>query len=425
MCLNPLAKAGIATIPWPKGFRLAEGMRHIVPKQKLSALLVLGWAFLVVGLTPAGCSKKEPFVPPDLLYLFKTYTVGKNPTSISTADFNRDGITDLITTNIGNNTLSILYGVGDGTFTDHVRIAACREPRALALNHYNRDEFVDLAVACSGSDEVRIFFGHESGMFGVGPSYTMHRTPVSVTSGDINGDEQLDLLVALRNDKIQILLSRGDGSFKKGPQYEYGDTPTSIAASDLNRDGNLDLAVTNGGPMSSAVSVWLGKGDGTFRLPRDYRTGKRPLKVAFADFNNDATTDLLVVNGERDTFTIFLGNGDGTFQEGKDDGANAGPVYGLARDFNGDRFADVAIVNIQSGDLSILYGRGDGTFRHPPRNYRTKGGGGPFAIATLQLSSEAVGEPGLVVANNGGGSVSIFLHKGLRGRRTAAVPEQS
>jgi hypothetical protein len=113
-----------------------------------------------------------------------------------------------------------------------------------------------------------------------------------------------------------------------------------------------------------------------------------------------------------DTFTVFLGNGNGTFQAGKESGADAGPVYGLARDFNGDHFADVAVVNIQSNDLSILYGRGDGTFRYPPINYKTRNG--PFALATLNLTTKHIEEPGLVTANNGAGSISIFLHRGLR-----------
>ncbi len=389
----------------------------------LSPGLVIGSLALALALLSSpGCSKKEPFDPPDLLYLFATYRVGKNPTSVSTADFNGDGFTDVLTTNIGNNTLSILFGNGDGSFREQVKISTCREPRAIALGDYNRDEAVDLGLACSGSDQVQILFGRKTGTFGVGPGYSMRR-PVSIATGDINGDRFLDLLVALRNDKIQVLIGRGDGSFQKGALYEYGDTPTSIAVADLNRDTRLDLAVTNGGPMSSAVSIWLGKGDGTFQKPTDYRTGKRPLRVAFADFNNDRSTDLLVVNGEGDSFTIFLGNGDGTFQEGVEDGANAGPVYGLPRDFNGDRLTDVAIVNIQSNDLSLLYGRGDGTFSHPPRNYRTKGG--PFAIATLPLTSGQREVPGLAVANNGGGSVSIFLHRGLRRRHASPSPQPS
>lgn len=381
--------------------------------------LVLGLTTVLALSVLTSCSQKEPYDPPDLLYLFATYDVGKNPTSVSTGDFNQDGVTDIMTTNIGNNTLSLLFGNGDGTFKPHLTLPTCQEPRSLAVQDYNRDGLKDIAIACAGSNQVRILFGHEEGMFGIGPSYPVHRTPVSIAAGDANGDTFADLLIALRNDKIQILLGHGDGSFDKASLYEYGDTPTSIAATDLNGDGKLDLAVTNGGPMSSAVSIWLGKGDGTFEPPRDYRTGKRPLRVNFADFNSDSITDLLVVNGEKDTFTVFLGNGDGTFKDGKDAGANAGPVYGLARDFDGDHLTDVAIANIQSNDLSILYGKGDGTFRYPPINYRTNGG--PFAIASLQLTTkERHEEPGLVVANNGGGSVSVFLHRGLRGLDASA-----
>ncbi|MBI4400365.1 MAG: VCBS repeat-containing protein [Nitrospirae bacterium] len=380
---------------------------------------------LVAGLvTAGGCSRKEPYVPPDLFYLFATYTVGKNPTSVTTADFNQDGLTDLITTNIGNSTLSVLFGYGDGTFKEQIQIEAGKEPRALALSDFNADGHVDVAVACSGSDQVAIFFGLANGTFGVGQRYAMHKIPVSIASGDVNGDHKSDLIVALRNDKVSILLGNGDGTFVEGARYEYGDTPTSLAVADLNQDGKLDLAVTNGGPMSSAVSIWLGNGDGTFRQPTDYRTGKRPLSVSFADFNNDQKTDLLVINGEMDTFTIFLGNGNGTFQEGKESGADSGPVYGFARDFNGDGFVDVAIVNVQSNDLSILFGRGDGTFQYPPINYRTKGG--PFAIATLNLTTKHQDEePGLVTANNGAGSISIFLHRGLKPHAPPVPPASS
>jgi hypothetical protein len=136
------------------------------------------------------------------------------------------------------------------------------------------------------------------------------------------------------------------------------------------------------------------------------------LGVSFADFNNDKITDLLVINGERDSFSTFLGNGNGTFQPGRDSGADAGPNYGMARDFNGDRRTDVAIVNLQSSDLSILFGRGDGTFEYPPKNYKTKAG--PFSVASFRVTSKEAEEPGLVTADNGGGTVSIFLHRGLK-----------
>lgn len=377
---------------------------------------------LILSLTIAGCSNKEPYTPPDLLYLFASYPVGTNPTSVGTWDFNEDGVTDIITTNIGNDSVSVLFGNGDGTFKQQMQMPVAKEPRALALEDFNGDGHMDLAIACSGSDQIAIYLGLANGTFGTGQRYGVHKTPVAIARGDFNADQKPDLAVALRNDKIKILIGLGDGTFIEGPQYEYGDTPTSIAVADLDRNGTLDLAVTNGGPMSSAVSIWPGNGDGTFRTPTDYRTGKRPLVVSFGDFNSDQLTDLLVMNGEMDTFTIFLGNGNGTFQPGKESGADAGPVYGLARDIDGDGRMDAAIVNVQSNNLSILYGRGDGTFRYPPINYRTRGG--PFALATLNLTTTSTEVPGLVMANNAAGSVTIFLHRGLR-TGAASPPHRS
>lgn len=376
------------------------------------------YCILIAFFCLPGCSNKEPYTPPDLLYLFATYPVGKNPTAVATSDFDGDGVTDIVTTNIGNDSISILFGNGDGTFKEHKQMPVAKEPRAMALDDFNGDGRIDLAIACSGNDQIAVYYGQGNGTFIPGQRYSVHKTPVSIAAGDLNGDRKSDLAVALRNDKIKIFIGQGDGTFVEGPQYEYGDTPTSIALADLDRNGILDIAVTNGGPMSSAVSIWLGNGDGSFRSPTDYRTGKRPLVVTFADFNGDHLADLLVMNGQMDSFTIFLGNGNGTFQPGKESGADAGPVYGLARDIDGDGHMDAAIVNVQSNNLSILYGRGDGTFRYPPINYRTRGG--PFALATLSLTAKSTEEPGLVMVNNGAASISIFLHRGLRNGATSS-----
>lgn len=394
---------GVAAALW---CRSVPASRHPLWAE---TLLVGG---LSITLAALACSKQDPYVPPDLLYYFASYKVGKNPTTITTMDVNQDGLTDLVTTNIASDTLSILMGNGDGTFRDQLQLHVCQEPRSLATGAFNADAYPDIVLACSGSDQIAVLFGRADGKFDEGPQYPVHRTPIAVASDDLNGDHTADLVVALRNDKVKIFLGTGTGEFKHGPQYEYGDTPTSVALSDLNGDSIVDLVVTNGGPMSNAVSVWIGNGDGTFRMPTDYKSGKRPLGVSFADFNSDKIRDLLVINGERDSFSTFLGNGNGTFQPGRDSGADAGPNFGLARDFNGDQRADVAIVNLQSNDLSILFGRGDGTFEYPPRNYKTKPG--PFAVAVFRATTKEAEEPGLVTADNGAGTVSIFLHRGLK-----------
>jgi FG-GAP-like repeat len=367
-----------------------------------------------------GCPSREEYQPPDLIYHYKDLDVGKNPTSIRASDFNGDGFADLITSNIQGNSLSLLLGNGDGSFQDQKIISACQEPRNVAVDDFNLDHFSDLVVACSGDNHALVFLGQGNGTFLRGAQYLVHRTPVSIATGDFNEDFLPDLAVALRNDKIQILFGMGNGHFRLGPLYEYGDTPTSVATADLNGDKHLDLAVSNGGPMSHAVSIWLGLGDGTFQAPTDYRTGKRPLGVSFADFNTDRALDLLVINGEMNTITIFLGNGDGTFQAGKESGGDAGPNYGVAQDFDGDKVPDVAVVNIQSASISLLFGKGDGTFQYPPRHYPTPHA--PFALTTLTIATDRGEEPGLAVVNNASSNVSIFLHHGLNHSRKDKSP---
>ena len=194
------------------------------------------WGVLLLAwLTVAGCPQREPFTPPDPFYLYATYKVGKNPTSVTTADFNQDGLTDLIVTNIGNDSLSILFGNGDGSFKEPKQLHVSVEPRALALSDYNGDGRTDIAVACAGSDQVVLFLGLAGGRFSEGQRYPVQRTPISIAAGDVNGDQKPDLVVALRNDKIAVLLGVGDGTFTPGQRYEYGDTPTSLALADLNQ----------------------------------------------------------------------------------------------------------------------------------------------------------------------------------------------
>ena len=403
--LSILADGGVAAM-----FALVDGTMF-------KTLAVLASVFLLIACSPEdpNGSSEDTYVPPDLLYLFASYKVGKNPTAIQSADFNHDGFADLITSNISANTLSILLGNGDGSFQSPVSLRVCKEPRNLAIFDFNQDIHDDLAIACSGSNQVVIFMGKGDGNFGKLAQYPVNRTPVSIAKGDFNNDEQMDLAVALRNDKLQLFFGQGTGKFRKGPLYVHGDTPTSVAAADLNRDGFVDLAVTNGGPMSSAVSIWLGQGDGKFLSPTDYRTGKRPLSVSFADFNNDGILDLLVVNGQMNTITVFLGNGDGTFQDALDSGGDAGPNHAIAQDFDGDKLKDIAVVNIQSGSMSVLFGKGDGTFQYPPRHYATPRG--PFAMTSLLIAVDRNEQPGLAIVNNAENSVSVFLHHGLKTRQ--------
>jgi hypothetical protein len=72
---------------------------------------------------------------------------------VAKGDFNLDGFVDLAVTNSGNNSLSILIGKGDGTFTVQTPITfgGGVTPTHLSTGDFNRDGLIDLVIADPGT----------------------------------------------------------------------------------------------------------------------------------------------------------------------------------------------------------------------------------------------------------------------------------
>jgi len=217
----------------------------------------------------------------------RTFASGTNPMSVAVADFNSDGVLDLVVANFGSNSVSVLLGNGDGSF---------QPARSFAV-------------------------GNE---------------PISVAVGDFNGDGRLDLAVAnnfLFSSSISVLLGNGDGTFQTALSFPAGGSPRFIAVADFNGDGVLDLAVANW--VSATVSILLGNGDGTFQAPQNFFAETEPNSIAVGDYDGDGRLDLAVANYS--SVVVLLGNGDGSFQPARLFSAGAFPVYSVAvGDFNGD-----------------------------------------------------------------------------------------
>jgi len=86
----------------------------------------------------------------------------------------------------------------------------------------------------------------------------------------------------------------------------------------------------------------------------NYSTGKTPLSIVSADFNNDKKFDLAVTNNDDNTISVLLGKGDGTFQSQIKYSTNNAPASITSYDFNGDGKSDLAVANFGSNDISIF-----------------------------------------------------------------------
>jgi hypothetical protein len=377
------------------------------------------------------------------------YSTGEYPYGITTGDFDADGILDLAVVNHGSDNVSILLGYGhegqgNGDFAMKTDYATGNGPYSVTTGDFNSDGILDLAVTNGGSNSVSILLGDGSGGKGDGTftakvDYPTGNNPLYIATGDFNSDGILDLAATnAGSDSVSILLGdgsdgKGDGTFSAKVDYPTGNSPFYIATGDFDSDGILDLAVTNGG--SNSVSILLGdgsggKGDGTFTARVDYPTGNSPFYITTGDFDADGILDLAVGNFDSDNVSILLGNGSdgqgyGTFAGKVDYPTGDGPRSLTAGDFNADGILDLAVTNGGSNNLSILLGdgssgKGNGTFAAKV-DYPT--GNGPQGIATGDFNADGIID--LAVTNSVSDNLSILLGYGSGGRGNATFEDKA
>ena len=241
-------------------------------------------------------------------------------------------------------------------------------------------------------------------------AYTVGLEPLAVATADFNRDGRMDVVAAnYFAGTVSILIGNGNGTRKNHVDYATGAFPRHLVVGDFNADGNPDLAVDVMGPdnpicPAPVVSVFLGKGDGTFRPRVDYATGCDPVWIAIGDFNGDGKQDLVTADALDNTLSVFLGNGDGTFQSRLRQSTPMTPFAVVAADFDGDGKDDLATANDVGQVLSVSLSNGDGTFRSPVNYGQVMEG---FSIIAKDVNHD--GRIDLVV---GDGQYSVFLGNG-------------
>lgn len=318
------------------------------------------------------------------------FPVGKEPRSLASADLNGDGVADLVVANRSDNTVSILIGKADGTFSTKTDYSTGPNPTSVVVGDFNSDGILDIAVAnencvpsemgaeICGPGTISVLLGVGDGTFATHVEYLTGTEPVAIIVADLNGDGKLDLVTAnLQNGNsggLSVLLGNGDGSFANHVDYGTPGPALTVIAADINGDHQLDLIAG----VTGAVSVLLGKGDGTFAPHSDFllQPGGTGAGIVCADFNGDGKPDLAVAGGNQ--LNILLGLGDGSLSLGGAFPTGSGGSSIASADFDGDGILDLAVANHDANSVSVLIGNGDGTFRQ-----KLDFGTGPFPSAVV------------------------------------------
>jgi len=125
----------------------------------------------------------------------KSYVTGTGTNKSKVADFNNDGILDIVTNDVGSSGASILLGNGDGTFRARTSIAMSGGSLDLTLGDFNGDGVVDIVTIDSFvNNSISISIGNGDGTFVARQTIGQPGLRGIVESADVDSDGVLDLL---------------------------------------------------------------------------------------------------------------------------------------------------------------------------------------------------------------------------------------
>lgn len=270
------------------------------------------------------------------------------------ADFNNDGILDLVTTNTSDG-LAISLGNGDGSFqtpsSPSFKGFTCLDTADL-----NGDGNMDIITGIGAG--IRIFLGNGNATFTTGSvALTGATADTSLALGDFNADGIIDVATSgSSSNQVGILLGDGKGSFTQSLSVDVGTTNTKLKLGDIDGDGRKDLLVGNGGTQLSAFKI---TGNAQFSSMIDITVGKTGYSsFDVGDFNLDGIDDL-IFGMDNQNCRLLIANGDGSFKATVAGSSSELIFSSRAADVDGDGLLDF----IAGGsDITVFKGNGDGTF---------------------------------------------------------------
>jgi hypothetical protein len=324
------------------------------------------------------------------------------PRAIATGDLNADGKVDLVVSTSGLSTLSVLWGLGDGTFMGGAPVNAGTDPWGIGIADFNRDGKADLVVSNYTGGNVTFMRGNGDGSFDPPVAHAAGEAPAHLAVGDVNFDSNLDVVVINVNGQVTALLGNGDGTFQPAKTSDAGTSPWNLALADFNDDHKMDILT--GARWGNGITLELGKGDGAF-TPKTFLIGAPYLCVAVANMDANPIEDVAVgiFDGLQPKVVVLSNLSGSGYTKQQVLTVTDIAMSVLVADFNRDGKIDIVTGSEHGG--AILLGNGDGTFQ-PEIRYT------PEVAATLAVSADFNGDgaPDLAVAGRDS-SITLLINQ--------------
>jgi hypothetical protein len=296
------------------------------------------------------------------------------------ADFDRDGLQDVVVVHDVGAKFAWLRGRGDRTLDNGVVANAPLLAQALAVGHLDADRQLDLIVAGASTASGTLAFAPGAVPAGATANVALPWPVQAMELVDWDGDGNLDLVaVSATLPDAALLRGNGSGGFHAPTMAALPYLANAIAVFDADGDRRPDLLLAAFG--AARVDLLANNGAGGFRALQTSVTPALAGIVAVADVDRDGNADVLALDSARQRLLVLRGGGLGGFALVGE--RSLGVVaHALAiDDLDGDGLLD-AVMATTTG-IGICYGAAAGTFGPFTVLHRDPRGIGALAAADL------------------------------------------
>jgi hypothetical protein len=281
-------------------------------------------------------------------------------------DINNDGNIDVAAACSYSNVIVTLLGNGNGTFQEPMIIDGVSEPlEDLQIFDIDLDGYDDIAYSTyTPTDKIgKIYWLKNDGNGGF--FYKKVIAPKAfgtdnIVFADLDNDNLPDLISkSFWDDKFTWFKNLGNGNFTeeiviRSPLSSLGSHP--LFAVNIDNDNDIDLLSYD----NENISLYTNDGSGKFLISY-IETTSFAWGIAASDFDHDGDIDIFCGSGEDELAVILHGNGDGTYQNEKVLANDIGQITGICiSDMDNDGIDDVLTVSALYNGYLLFINNYDG-----------------------------------------------------------------
>lgn len=338
------------------------------------------------------------------------YAVGAQPYNVYASDYNGDGRPDVATVNGTSSDVSVYLRNAAGGFTQEVGSPFQGGPGngSAAVADFDGNGLADLLTTNFVANTFSVLLAQPGSTFTpqAGSPFQTGAGPQAAVAGDLNNDGRPDVVLSLYNGNQVTVLANTPNGFTSQQTIQGGGSPSTPVIADFDGDSIRDFAFINA--SGSSVTVVRQTAAAGYAVEQTIPLPSAPTGITTGDFDGNGRPDLAVTRaGTPGSLTVLLRNATNSgFNEAPYSpvAVSATPVSITTADFNLDGRPDLALA-ANSAAVDVLENTGSGFTRTAiPMSASAQNG-----IAAADFNAD--GRPDIVASEYGGNTFSVLINQ--------------